>query len=67
MTTIRTTTVKTEHYNRKPALDAFTTETGIRTEVLFVDKGLEDRIAAEGENSPADVIVTVDVDAYRLL
>lgn len=45
----------------KPALDAFTTETGIRTEVLFVDKGLEDRIAAEGENSPADVIVTVDI------
>ncbi|MBE7183490.1 MAG: Fe(3+) ABC transporter substrate-binding protein [Methylobacterium mesophilicum] len=45
----------------KPVLDAFTAETGIRTEVLFLDKGLEDRILAEGENSPADVIMTVDI------
>lgn len=45
----------------KPVLDAFTAETGIRTEVLFLDKGLEERIAAEGQNSPADVILTVDI------
>lgn len=45
----------------KPVLDAFTAETGIRTEVLFLDKGLEDRILAEGLNSPADVILTVDI------
>ena len=45
----------------KPVLDAFTEETGIETEVLFLDKGLEDRIAAEGTNSPADVILTVDI------
>ncbi len=45
----------------KPVLDAFTEETGIRTEVLFLDKGLEERIEAEGENSPADVILTVDI------
>jgi iron(III) transport system substrate-binding protein len=45
----------------KPVLDAFTEETGIETEVLFLDKGLEERIAAEGANSPADVILTVDV------
>lgn len=45
----------------KPVLDAFTEETGIQTEVLFLDKGLEERIAAEGANSPADVILTVDV------
>ncbi|MGD9915452.1 MAG: Fe(3+) ABC transporter substrate-binding protein [Rhizobiaceae bacterium] len=45
----------------KPVLDAFTAETGIKTEVLFLDKGLEDRIAAEGANSPADVILTVDI------
>ena len=45
----------------KPVLDAFTAETGIKTEVLFLDKGLEDRIAAEGTNSPADVIMTVDI------
>ena len=45
----------------KPVLDAFTAETGIKTEVLFLDKGLEERILAEGENSPADVIMTVDI------
>jgi iron(III) transport system substrate-binding protein len=45
----------------KPVLDAFTAETGIETEVLFLDKGLEDRILAEGTNSPADVILTVDI------
>jgi iron(III) transport system substrate-binding protein len=45
----------------KPALDAFTAETGIKTELLFLDKGLEDRILAEGTNSPADVIFTVDI------
>ena len=32
----------------QPVLDAFTAETGIKTEVLFLDKGLEERIAAEG-------------------
>lgn len=45
----------------KPVLDAFTAETGIQTEVLFLDKGLEERVAAEGENSPVDVIMTVDI------
>lgn len=45
----------------KPVLDAFTARTGIATEVLFLDKGLEERIAAEGANSPADVILTVDI------
>lgn len=45
----------------QPVLDAFTAKTGITTEVLFLDKGLEERIAAEGQNSPADVILTVDI------
>ncbi|MCO5070834.1 MAG: Fe(3+) ABC transporter substrate-binding protein [Rhizobiaceae bacterium] len=45
----------------KPVLDAFTAKTGIATEVLFLDKGLEERVASEGENSPADVIMTVDI------
>ena len=52
----------------KPLLDAFTAETGIRTEVLFAQKGLEERIAAEGVNSPADVLLTTDIgrlDAAR--
>ncbi|MBX9458149.1 MAG: Fe(3+) ABC transporter substrate-binding protein [Rhizobium sp.] len=45
----------------KPVLDAFTQQTGIKANVLFLDKGLVERIVAEGENSPADVILTVDI------
>lgn len=45
----------------KPLLDAFTAETGIKTNVLFLDKGLEERIEAEGANSPADLIFTTDI------
>jgi iron(III) transport system substrate-binding protein len=45
----------------KPLLDAFTAETGIKPNVLFLDKGLEEKIAEEGPNSPADVILTVDI------
>lgn len=45
----------------QPLLDEFTKETGIATNVLFLDKGLVERIAAEGANSPADVILTVDI------
>lgn len=45
----------------EPLLAAFTEETGIRANVLFLDKGLVERISAEGENSPADVILTVDI------
>ncbi|MEM5581098.1 Fe(3+) ABC transporter substrate-binding protein [Roseibium sp. AS2] len=45
----------------QPLLDAFTAETGIKTNVVFASKGLGERIAAEGENSPADVLLTVDI------
>ncbi|KQX34755.1 iron ABC transporter substrate-binding protein [Devosia sp. Root436] len=45
----------------QPLLDRFTEETGIRTNVLFAADGLIERVAAEGELSPADVIVTVDI------
>ncbi|MEL6172706.1 MAG: extracellular solute-binding protein, partial [Pseudomonadota bacterium] len=45
----------------QPLLDAFTAETGIKTNVLFASKGLAQRIASEGANSPADVYMTVDI------
>ena len=45
----------------QPLLDAFKADTGISANVVFLDKGLIERIAAEGENSPADVILTVDI------
>ena len=45
----------------KPLLDKFTAETGITTNVVSASSGLEERIAAEGANSPADVILSVDI------
>ena len=44
-----------------PFLKAFTEKTGIKTNVLYSTKGLAQRLKAEGENSPADVILTVDI------
>lgn len=44
-----------------PVLDAFTKDTGIKVNAVFLKDGLQERIAAEGANSPADVMLMVDV------
>ena len=44
-----------------PFLEKFTAETGIKTNVVYATKGLAQRLKAEGKNSPADVILTVDI------
>ena len=43
-----------------PLLKAFTAKTGIRTNVVFASAGLNERLAAEGAASPADLLFTVD-------
>ena len=48
-------------YLLEPLTDAFTKETGIKTNVITADKGLAEKIQAEGANSPADVLLTVDI------
>ena len=45
----------------QPMFDAFTRETGIEVNVVFAEKGLVERLRAEGRNSPADLIFTVDI------
>ncbi|WP_410217066.1 Fe(3+) ABC transporter substrate-binding protein [Paracoccus sp. (in: a-proteobacteria)] len=45
----------------QPLIDAFTAETGIDVNVAFVDKGMVERLQAEGSRSPADLVLTVDV------
>jgi iron(III) transport system substrate-binding protein len=45
----------------QPLLDAFTKDTGIKTNVVSASSGLEQRIKAEGANSPADIFLTVDI------
>ena len=44
-----------------PLTEAFTAKTGIDVNVAFMDKGLVERLKAEGDRSPADVILTVDI------
>ncbi|MDJ0896128.1 MAG: Fe(3+) ABC transporter substrate-binding protein [Alphaproteobacteria bacterium] len=45
----------------KPFLEKFTEETGIKTNVVYAKKGMLERVKAEGENTEADVIMTVDI------
>jgi iron(III) transport system substrate-binding protein len=45
----------------QPLVDAFTAETGIAVNVAFVDKGMAERLVAEGDRSPADLVLTVDI------
>lgn len=45
----------------KPLFDAFTKETGVKVNVVFAKKGLIKRLQAEGRNSPADLVFTVDI------
>jgi iron(III) transport system substrate-binding protein len=49
------------HYGQEAAFDAFTKKTGIAVKILTGQTGeLFERLKAEGERSPADVLVTVD-------
>jgi iron(III) transport system substrate-binding protein len=49
------------HYGQEAAFDAFTRKTGIAVKVLTGQTGeLFERLKAEGERTPADVLVTVD-------
>jgi iron(III) transport system substrate-binding protein len=50
-----------EHKLIQPMLDAFTKDTGIKVNVVSASSGLEQRIKTEGANSPADVLLTVDI------
>jgi len=45
----------------QPLLDAFTQASGIRVNTVFVKDGLLERVKAEGDKSPADVLMTVDI------
>ena len=47
----------------QPLFDAFTKDTGIKVNVVSASSGLEQRIKTEGANSPADVLLTVDIGA----
>lgn len=44
----------------EPLLKSFTETTGVVVNTLFVKEGLAERVVAEGDHSPADVLMTVD-------
>ncbi|PID66683.1 MAG: iron ABC transporter substrate-binding protein [Gammaproteobacteria bacterium] len=51
----------------KPIFDQFTQETGIKVNTIFLKKGLAERVKREGKDSPADVIMTVDISRLQEL
>ena len=48
-------------YLIKPLLEDFSKQSGIKTNVIFAQKGLIERMVAEGRNSPADILLTTDI------
>lgn len=44
----------------EPILEKFTADTGIETQVVFAKSGLIERLASEGQYSPADLVLTSD-------
>ena len=44
-----------------PLLKAFTKETGIKVNMVYIKKVLLERLKAEGANSPADLVTTSDI------
>lgn len=45
----------------QPVMDAFTAETGIAVNLAYVESGIVERLKSEGERSPADLVMTVDI------
>ena len=45
----------------QPLFEAFTKQTGIKVATVFLKDGLLERVKAEGVNSPADVLMVVDI------
>jgi len=49
----------------QPIFDTFTAETGIEVNVLYAEKGLIERMKAEGARSPADLYMTADISNVK--
>jgi iron(III) transport system substrate-binding protein len=48
-----------------PFFDEFTKLTGIKVNVLHAKKGLLERLLSEGANTPADLVLTVDISRLK--
>ncbi|WGH78477.1 extracellular solute-binding protein [Jannaschia ovalis] len=45
----------------QPLVDGFEAATGHTANVVYIDKGITERLVAEGPRSPADLVFTVDI------
>lgn len=45
----------------QPLLDSWTKSSGIKVNTVYIKDGMLERVKAEGQNSPADLLMTVDV------
>lgn len=45
----------------EPFIKAYQKETGVKVNIVYASKGLAQRLLAEGERSPADLVLTVDI------
>ncbi len=50
-----------QSYLIDPMFEAFTEQTGIKVNTVFAKKGLIERLVNEGNNSPADLLITSDI------
>ncbi len=48
-----------------PFFEEFTKSTGIKVNVLHAKKGLLERLLSEGANTPADLVLTVDISRLK--
>ncbi|MDB5579590.1 MAG: Iron(III) transport system substrate-binding protein [Bradyrhizobium sp.] len=51
----------------QPVIEAFTAKTGIDVRLTFIADNLSKRLAAEGDASPADVLMTIGLDKVTQL
>tara|TARA_R100000789_G_scaffold40759_1_gene42422 strand:- start:80 stop:1072 length:993 start_codon:yes stop_codon:yes gene_type:complete len=51
----------------RPFLEKFEADTGIKVNVVYASDGILERLKAEGANSPADVVLTVDVARLKAI
>lgn len=45
----------------QPLTDKFTADTGIKVNIAFLKKGMIEKLTAEGDRTPADLVLTVDI------
>ncbi|WP_432280209.1 Fe(3+) ABC transporter substrate-binding protein [Thalassotalea castellviae] len=45
----------------EPLFNVFTEKTGVKVNVVFAKKGMAERLAREGQHSPADILLTTDI------